>query len=85
MLASKYDLSYGRYLGMLADQNDSCAICSRPFSDTMTPYVDHDHDTGQVRGLLCSNCNTGLGMLQDSIRVLIAAAKYLETHGKDFV
>jgi hypothetical protein len=42
--------------------------------------VDHDHETGEVRGLLCAPCNRGIGLLQDKIEVLESAAQYLKTH-----
>ncbi len=42
-----------------------------------TPHIDHDHSTGKVRGLLCSCCNTGIGMFKDNPDVLDRAAFYL--------
>ena len=51
-----------------------CAICGAP----PPSCIDHDHETGIVRGALCSNCNAGLGLLQDDLRVVEAAADYLE-------
>jgi hypothetical protein len=44
--------------------------------------VDHDHKTGKVRGLLCSNCNRALGLLQDSLLVCNSLREYLITNGK---
>jgi hypothetical protein len=46
--------------------------------------IDHDHKTGIVRALLCSSCNTGLGLFRDSPRLLAQAIVYLEEHGTIF-
>lgn len=69
---------------MLASQDGVCAICERP-EKVIDPRngrikalaVDHDHGTGDIRGLLCQNCNKGLGNLGDSVEILMAAAAYL--------
>jgi Recombination endonuclease VII len=55
-------------------QNNRCAICSRLLD---APHTDHNHETQKVRGLLCVNCNTGLGRFMDDPLILEAAAKYL--------
>jgi len=64
---------------LLLKQNNVCAICSNP--ETSKRYrslsVDHDHSTGKIRGLLCSNCNRALGLLKDDILVLKKAIDYL--------
>ncbi len=70
------------YTALLAMHNGCCAICREPF--TKIPRIDHDHETGAVRGLLCQLCNTGLGMFQDSPRLLAAAIIYLEDSGKTY-
>lgn len=54
-----------------------CDICST----AMGEHIDHNHDTGEVRGLLCSGCNTGLGMFRDSIHNLSSAVDYLMRNG----
>lgn len=74
-----YGLSEGKFLQMLEDQHDACAICQRAFGDTRetTPHVDHDHQTGKVRGLLCGGCNKGLGHFRDDPELLKAAVRYL--------
>lgn len=62
---------------MLAAQEFKCAIClveGKPF------HVDHNHKNGKIRALLCSNCNTALGLLHDAPETLRAAALYLEKH-----
>lgn len=75
-------LTEQEYHEILWFQNDQCAICQRAFSDTLTPYIDHDHASGEVRGLLCSTCNTALGKFRDSRKVLARAMAYLERHGR---
>ena len=50
-----------------------CAICGRPDPE----HVDHSHETGVVRGILCFNCNGGLGQFRDSIDALLNAVSYL--------
>src|SRR3954469_599225 len=72
----------GQFEQMLASQNGRCGICgtSTPGGRWSRFHVDHDHQYGHVRGLLCTRCNTGLARFDDSPRLLRAAAKYLETH-----
>lgn len=82
LLVRKYGLTIEDYDAMLENQGGSCAICN-----TTDPrghgrfHVDHNHKTGVVRGLLCTDCNTGIGSLKDSPEHLRAAAIYLETQG----
>ena len=61
---------------MLDEQNGQCAICGH--SLILRFDVDHDHETKRVRGLLCPNCNLGLGYFKDSIKNLEAAIAYLK-------
>jgi len=77
-----------KYEEMLTSQKGACAICfSKLNSSRYTKLaVDHDHTTGLVRGLLCMNCNTALGLMKDSAERLISASKYLLRFGsKDIV
>jgi hypothetical protein len=67
---------------MLSEQNKCCKICSKEFKRGVNAHVDHDHDTGEVRGLLCLNCNTGIGKLGDSPQRCVNAAIYLLTTGE---
>lgn len=56
-------------------QNNCCKICAQEFEKA--PYIDHNHATGKVRGLLCLKCNSALGFFQDNPNILKAAAQYL--------
>lgn len=57
-----------------------CAICKRARHGGRGWHGDHDHKTGLFRGVLCSSCNTGIGMFRDSPRIMYAAIHYLEQH-----
>jgi hypothetical protein len=67
---------------LLAKQGGKCAICgcSKRTAKDRRLAVDHDHNTGKIRGLLCSKCNTAIGMLRESLALLGAAAVYLAKH-----
>jgi hypothetical protein len=56
-------------------QRNRCKICGDKF--IKVPFVDHDHKSGKVRGLLCITCNTGIGMLRDCPEIIAAALKYI--------
>jgi len=78
-LAYTYDMTAEEYAEKLAIQNGVCAICgSAPSGRRLV--VDHDHATGEVRGLLCERCNTVLGRVSDSTNILIAAIEYLKSN-----
>lgn len=73
----KYGISPFHYNQMLRRQHNVCAICGgKDYGRDLA--VDHDHETGAVRGLLCMRCNTGLGCFLDDIRLLSSAIIYLE-------
>jgi Recombination endonuclease VII len=75
----RYGLTEDDYDTMYHRQNGRCAICGKlPFNKLLV--VDHDHETGQVRDLLCGGCNSGLGMFRDDPETLEAAASYLARH-----
>jgi len=73
-LKRRYGIGADDFDRMVADQGGVCLICERPDPE----HVDHDHVTGKVRGILCFNCNGGLGQFKDDIDALLAAAAYLE-------
>lgn len=72
----KFNLTPEQYAEMLAYQNGLCAICNNP-PEKQRLAVDHDHETGQIRGLLCRGCNLGIGYLKDNILTLESAILYL--------
>lgn len=77
-LKRKYDISLEEYEDMFRKQDGKCRICNDPYDSL---HVDHDHATGDVRGLLCNNCNAGLGMFKDSPELMVKAIKYLKEAG----
>jgi len=78
-----YGLNVEEFLALLVHQDGGCAICEKPLDtdDHKGIHVDHDHATGKVRGLLCSSCNTGLGLLKDNAAVVKRALAYLKRAG----
>ena len=74
----KFGITLGDYDRMLDEQQGVCAICQTECSTGNRLAVDHCHETGEVRGLLCSNCNLGLGKLKDSVKSLQRAIDYLQ-------
>ena len=84
-LKRKYGITLEQYSSMLIKQHGLCKLCNRP--ETAVDHknkkvrdlaVDHCHSTGNIRGLLCSCCNTALGLLKDDVEILNKAIKYLE-------
>lgn len=71
--------SEAEYAAMLEAQSGVCAICGTSESDARKGVldVDHDHQTGRIRGLLCSACNTAIGLLRDDPVLLASAIRYL--------
>lgn len=76
-LKRKYGITADEYDVMLANQSGKCAICGRTRDSHMSLSVDHDAETGRIRGILCENCNRAIGQLKHSIPNLQAAIKYL--------
>lgn len=77
-----YGLTRGQVDAMRAAQNDLCAICQQAHVGSGTRlHVDHNHDTGAIRALLCGKCNTLIGLANDSPARLEQAAAYLRLHG----
>lgn len=71
-----YDLTQEQHEQMLETRGSRCPICGEIDE---SPYIDHCHKTGKVRGLLCQRCNTALGFLRDNPRACLRAAIYLQS------
>lgn len=86
-LKRDFNIGLAEYQRLFVEQNGVCAICQKPETDTRkgkTKWlaVDHDHETGAVRGLLCVACNTGLGKFVDSVERMTSAIAYLKRYAK---
>ena len=85
-LMRRYSIDLDQYEWLLEQNNGVCRICRQPETrkskskaiPTASLMVDHDHEGKAVRGLLCHNCNVGIGAFKDDIEILEAAIKYLE-------
>jgi hypothetical protein len=73
----RYGITAEQLETLRRDQDGCCAICSKPISGR-DECIDHCHDSGIVRGLLCSNCNVALGLLKDDVDLVKSAINYLE-------
>lgn len=76
----KYGITHAEFLSLLESQGGVCAICKLPAlgrGGRNAFCVDHCHKTGSVRGILCSNCNSAIGLLFDDASVVASAAAYL--------
>lgn len=85
VIKRKYGISKEIYFELMRCQNKKCAICEMEFGEVVSgrgdvyrPCVDHDHNTGKVRGLLCHNCNRVLGIFKDSPLLFEKAITYLK-------
>ena len=80
-LKRHYNITFAEYNILLESQNYRCAICRRTDNSTARTKnfcVDHCHETGRVRGLLCNSCNRAIGLLGDNINTLSNAIDYLK-------
>lgn len=85
-IKNKYNLEIEEYLKMIEDQDNKCKICGKPEVFTSSKgnvkslAIDHHHESGRVRGLLCQKCNSAIGMLMDDIQLLESAIEYLKNN-----
>jgi hypothetical protein len=75
-LKHRYGIGADDFDRLVDEQGGMCGICRRSDPE----HVDHAHDTGEVRGILCFNCNGGLGQFRDSVDALRSAVVYLDAH-----
>ena len=83
IVKSKYGLTPEEYYGLKAAANSICQICGTPEGDTKSTrlVIDHCHETGKVRGMICDKCNRALGLVGDSIQTLQNLIAYLHKNG----
>lgn len=88
-LKYKYSLTIDQLSNALKEQNGNCAICEEVLPDLMVYNnrkrgyaIDHNHETGEFRGILCLNCNSMLGMSKDNPTILDKASAYLRDRGE---
>lgn len=73
-----YGMTQEQYDQLLEDQGGVCAICQNECPTGYALAIDHCHETKEIRGLLCGNCNNGLGRFKDSTKLMKLAIEYLE-------
>ena len=84
-LKYRYGISNEDYEKMLSAQGGCCAICKKPAAKNSKGvlFVDHDHDTGAARGLLCNKCNNDLHVIEQGVERIQRLAEYLRTYAPD--
>lgn len=86
-LRLRYGITVDEYQALIVNQNFACAICKVEIPDTLgykgkrSVVVDHNHETGNVRGILCSKCNLMLGHAKENTNTLYQAIVYLSERG----
>lgn len=76
-----WNMTQEQFQVLLNAQNGTCALCSKTESNpNKSLCIDHDHNTGRIRGLLCDNHNRAMGLFKDSIEDMEKAIKYLKSH-----
>ena len=77
-LKTHYGISIEEFNKLFDDQNKACKICNKQNTCGKNWHVDHCHQTGKIRGILCAKCNQALGMVYDDIKILQNMIQYLE-------
>jgi hypothetical protein len=81
-LRNKFGLTPAQYDDILEAQGGVCALCDAPPTQGISLHVDHDHRTGEIRGLLCVRCNNALGVFREHPDLLRRAARYVTADAK---
>lgn len=76
----KYGLDKQDFIDLMSKQGGCCAICGQPPAKGRKLHVDHDHDTGKVRALLCRLCNVGIGHFRHDPALLSRARLYIQQY-----
>jgi len=76
-LQRAFGMTQADYDAILRAQGGGCAICGKP-PGTRSLHIDHDHESGEIRGLLCVSCNNALGQFKDDVELLARACSYLQ-------
>lgn len=79
-LKAVYGLSEDEFRELLDSTIGACPICEEEFG-SHTACIDHDHETGEIRGIICRKCNLMLGRINDDIDILLNAIEYLKKEG----
>ena len=80
-LERKYNITMDQYNDLYIEQSGKCKICGIHVKDLKRRLdVDHDHETGEIRGLLCWNCNLGIGNFNDDPELTLKATEYLKLY-----
>jgi hypothetical protein len=80
LLKSRYGITVENYNQMLVSQDGVCSICKGINSNGKPLFIDHNHETGKVRELLCTTCNSAIGLLKENPFLALEVARYLERH-----
>lgn len=75
-------VSVEAFTAIIKAQNGMCAICGNVLDGGRQTHLDHNHATGQVRGVLCRGCNHGIGHFRENVEMMMSAIRYLEKYAK---
>lgn len=79
-LTRRYGITLEQKRKMVEEQDGKCAICEKELNKGRDINVDHCHNKNKIRGILCNNCNRGIGLFKDNPEIIRAAINYIEKH-----